>query len=55
MYPTLDFFPYDLGDPILIPADDDSETANKTIDSSIFGNPSLPSQVEEAEEWADIT
>ena len=37
MYPTLDFFSYDLGDPILIPADDDSETASKTIDSSIFG------------------
>jgi hypothetical protein len=55
MYSALDFFPCDLGEPILIPAADASETPDKTIDISICGNVSDSSQDPEAEEWADIT
>jgi hypothetical protein len=55
MHSTVDIFPCDLGDPILIPVADVSETDNKTIDRSIFGNSPVPSQGQDAEEWEDIT
>ncbi len=55
MYSTLDFFPCDLGELMLIPGAEDFEAAAESKNRSVFRNPSVPSQGQEAEEWADIT
>ena len=55
MCSTSAIFPCDLNEPILIPADEDLEPVNESIDYSAFGTASVRSQDQEAVEWSDIT
>ena len=52
---TLDIFPCDLGEPILIPETEMFEAAHESGNRSTFETPFVPSQDQDAPEWADIT
>ena len=55
MHLTLDIFPCDLGEPILIPTTNNRELEHKNVEYASFEEPSVPPQVREADDWADIT
>jgi hypothetical protein len=56
MHSTLNVFPCDLDEPILVPGVEDFEAENESMNRSDFGKPSVRSQSQEVEEeWEDIT